>query len=599
MGCASTKSISEFADEEDIIQSNIPVTHKDTKKQNAFLSESPKEKKTHNTDKSSPKEIIEEDKIIRSYKKFKTNEFRSKTIKKIDESEINEKNECNSMYFTRKNLRRRTRLCTEKIKGIINDEQKNLPVLAENLIKQQTGLPSEKYRILEEIGTGAFGKVYKAINLKTKNIIAIKVIYKNSENEIEDIELKNEIDILKKLCHPDIVKILEFYDIGEKYYLITEYCQYGELFSYIKEDFTEQQLSIIFYQIFSGLNYLHSNNICHRDLKLENIMINEKEKDIKTNEEYFWIKIIDLGAAKISQKNKNENVVIGSSYYIAPEVLKQNYNKKCDIWSAGVLLYMVLTGKAPFNGKNDEEIISQIKTGIFDKKNDIFLDSSKEVQDLICKLLETDVNKRLSAFETLQHPWFKKFNGRALFENFVYDDIKNYIKNLLNYKSGNKLQEYVLAFLIHNLPLSEDSTMILKIFRSFNSSGTCLLLKEELSNGLKNYFDKNNSDDISENFSIDELFFILDINNKGYIEFEEFLRACINKKYLLNKHNLKYAFKFIDKDHSKLIDVKKIMDAFHIDGNKFIEAAFNSILIKVDKDGDGCINFKEFEELMI
>ena len=125
MGCASTKSISEFADEEDIVQSNIPVTHKDTKKQKAFLSESPKEKKTHNTDKSSPKEIIEEDKIIRSYKKFKTNEFRSKTIKKIDESEINEKNECNSMYFTRKNLRRRTRLCTEKFNKASNGTKRS------------------------------------------------------------------------------------------------------------------------------------------------------------------------------------------------------------------------------------------------------------------------------------------------------------------------------------------------------------------------------------------------------------------------------------------------------------------------------------------
>ena len=620
MGCTSTKST--FADviELNTTQSNIPVTRKDTKGPKSFFynkeeeeneeeeqeyTESPKEKK--NTEKKTLKEKLEENKIIRSNKKFKTNYFRTSSLKKIKQitgvgnNENEEKNgkHHGSVNFIRNRSRRTTLLCKEKLNLIISNEQKNLPVFTENLVKQQTGLPTQKYKILKKLGSGAFGKVYKAYNLKTKNIVAMKVIHKISENEVEDIELKNEIDILKKFSHPDIVKIFEFYDIGTEYYLITEYCQYGELFSYIKYDFTEKQLAVIFYQIFSGLYYLHLNHICHRDLKLENIMINEKEHDIKTDEEYFWIKIIDLGAAKIYEKNKNEKVVIGSSYYIAPEVLKQNYNEKCDIWSVGVLLFMALTGKAPFNGNNDEEIISEVKTGIFNKNNVIFLESSEEVKDLICKLIEPDVDKRLSAFEALKHPWFKKYNGRALFENFEYEDIVEYINNLLNFKSGNKIRDYVMAFLVHNLPLSEDSTMILKVFRYFNTSGTCLLLKEELQNGLELFFENINSDEINKNFDIDELFLILDLNNQGYIEFEEFLRACIDKKYLLTKRNLKYAFKFIDKDKSKLINVEKIMNAFEIEGNKFTEAAFNSILIQVDKDGDGYINFKEFEELML
>jgi calcium-dependent protein kinase len=422
----------------------------------------------------------------------------------------------------------------------------------------------------------------------------MKVIKKDKENELDEQEIRNEIDILKKLSHPNIVKIYEFYISENHYYIITEFCRDGELFSYIKNKYSERQLAVLFYQVFSGLWYLHENKILHRDIKLENIMIDGKENDKETGEELFWVKIIDFGTAKLFEKNKKEKDVVGSSYYIAPEVLKQSYNEKCDTWSVGVILYMTLVGRAPFDGKDDEEIIYKINSVDYNKNEPRLVKHSPEVRDLVSKLLDKDTEKRYSAKEALNHPWFKKYGGRALFSNFDEEEIKPYINNLLKYTFNSKIQQLVIAFLVHNLPNTDTSTLILKLFRHFNKSGNCKLTKEELRNGLYEYKNKEEVDKI-----IDHLFILLDGDNEGFLEYEEFLRACIDKKQIMTSTYLKYAFKFIDKEKTGTLDVQKIIKAFVTTPNKILEAVFNNTLNTVDKDGDGIINFTEFQELML
>ena len=496
--------------------------------------------------------------------------------------------------FIRKSVNNQKKFNTEIFGRLLLNEERKLSLSFENLIPLQTGKPSKKYKILAVLGNGSFGKVYKAINIKTRNIVAIKSIKKKKESKNEENNIENEINVLKKLDHPNIVKIYEFYNIKDNYYLITEFCKYGELYKYRKFHFSEKQLCVLFYQIFSGLIYLHDNNIIHRDIKLENIMIDSIEKDNISCEPYFFIKIIDFGSAKYFSKEKSENEIIGSSYYIAPEVLKQDYNEKCDTWSVGVLLYMLLTNKAPFNGKNDEIIIEKIKEGNYDKKSRKLMDYSDDIRDLLDHLLEVDVDKRFSAKQALNHEWFKKYRGRTLFSNFKVSELNDIINNLFNYKNINKIQELVLSFLVHNSPSTAETLTILKIFRFFNTSGTCKLLKEELIEGLYKYKDKKEVDSI-----VEDLFRILDLNKKGYIEFEEFLRACIEKKKLFTKENLKYAFQFIDKEKSNGIDGKKIINAFKADDNRILEGVFNNLIIKVDEDGDGIINFNEFQKLCL
>ena len=494
--------------------------------------------------------------------------------------------------FKRKKKKSTTLMENSKVIKQLFDIQLSIPVSQNLLIMEQKGNPSDKYVKGEKIGSGSFGTVYEAKNLIFNNTVAMKVITKN--DEMDDEYIKNELDILKKLSHPNIVRIYEFYESENNYYLINEFCNGGELYNYInKSKLDEQQLSIIFYQVFSGLCYLHENDVLHRDLKPENILISKKEIDLLTNEEYFWIQIIDFDCAKIFEQNKKDIIIVGSIYYLAPEVLNREYNEKCDTWSVGVILYMFLVGKPPFNGLNNEEIINSIKTKEYDENNEKFIQASPEVKDLIKGLLNKDTDERLSAKQALNHQWFKKFNGRKLFENFKNEDIQQFIVNLFNYTFHSKIQQLVIAFLVHNLPTSDSSRNILKLYRYFNTAGDCKLTKNELITGLSKY-----RDEVEVRRKVGTLFLLLDADNNGFIEFEEFLRACIDKKEILTEEYLKYAFKFLDKNDNGNLTVQQICSAFLISGNKMFEIALSKDINDVDEDGDGNINFQEFKKLM-
>ena len=479
----------------------------------------------------------------------------------------------------------------KKMGSQIYKDELNLKITLNTIIEENYGFPSQKYKVLSRLGDGSYGTVYLAINIITKQNFAMKKINKVKENEIDDMEIKNEIDILSKLDHPNIVKIIEFYSTPKAYYIITDFCSCGELYNQLKHEYTENQLAVLFYQVLSGLSYLHSKNIVHRDLKLENILISEIEKDNNTNDKYFWVKIIDFGTAKIFEKNKNEKAVVGSSYYIAPEVLHKNYNEKCDTWSIGVILYMLIVGKAPFDGQNDEEIIENIEKGEYNSKHKKLLNSSFEVQDLLKKLLEINVNKRLSSSDALKHSWFKKFNAKSLYSNIEESKIIIYLNRLRHFKINSKFQQMVLAFIVHNIPNNNESKDILKIFRMFNTNDDGKLSKKELFNGLIKYF---NEKEIKK--EIDDIFLLLDGANRGVIEYEEFLRATLDQNILLSDENLVYAFNFFDKENFGTISVEKIKK-FFVDDN-VSEKVFRSIFNEIDSNEDGEIDFEEFKNMM-
>ncbi len=225
------------------------------------------------------------------------------------------------------------------------------------LIGKGKGDFKEKYDIGKKLGGGTFGQVYLCTNKKTNEKVAVKMLRKNKKNNKLNKEILNEIDLLKNLDHRNIINIFEFYEGSYIIYIVTQYCKSGNLFQYVRKTnnyISEAQVSVILFQILSAINYCHQQNIIHRDIKPENIMLDDNSKS-----GYPFVRLIDFGTSKYLE-NEYENELIGTPYFIAPEVIKRRYDSKCDIWSIGILLYFLISKKRPFDGKKIEDIFEAI-----------------------------------------------------------------------------------------------------------------------------------------------------------------------------------------------------------------------------------------------
>ena len=236
------------------------------------------------------------------------------------------------------------------------------PKIAGQMFVQRTaGTLRDVYKIGSVLGEGAFGEVRLCTHRETKEKRAVKVLKKENMDKNEQMQLLNEINTLKSLDHPNIVKIYEYFEDEKRFYIVTEHIQGGELFDEIikRGKFDEGSAALLMKQLLSCIGYCHEHNIVHRDLKPENVLLEE-------NKQFDQIKVIDFGTAQPYRPGQKLTETIGTPYYIAPEVLAKKYNKECDIWSLGVMTYICLSGLPPFNGRSDDDIMKAIKKGSFD-----------------------------------------------------------------------------------------------------------------------------------------------------------------------------------------------------------------------------------------
>jgi len=257
------------------------------------------------------------------------------------------------------------------------------------------------YELKTELGRGAFSIVYLAVQKASGVQYAVKVINKKDLGKDYEKNLKMEVDILKKVNHPNIIALKELFDTPDKLYLIMELVTGGELFDKIVEkgSYTESEAGQLVRKIVSAVDYLHNLGIVHRDLKPENLLLKRADNDLE-------IAIADFGLSKIVGQQMMMQTACGTPSYVAPEVLNASgYGKEVDMWSIGVITYILLCGFPPFYGDTVPEIFEQIMEANFDYPEEYWGSVSKEAKDFINRLLVVDSDKRLTAGDALRHPW--------------------------------------------------------------------------------------------------------------------------------------------------------------------------------------------------
>ena len=253
--------------------------------------------------------------------------------------------------------------------------------------------------------------------------MAVKKIDKTALNLREKQFLRNELMIISMINHPNIVEVHEYFETKKWIYIAMECVTGGELFKYLDEtSLSEYGIAFIMKQLLEGVQYLHCCGVMHRDLKPENILL-------EANKEFDQIKIIDFGTSLVYDPNRSLDEKLGTPYYIAPEVLNKNYDSKCDIWSCGVITYILLSGMPPFNGQSDQDIMKKVRQGAFDFEDRVWSNISDKAKDFITQLLTYNKDERPSAEVILQHAWLEELANLAVDESLalsVLDNMKGF-----------------------------------------------------------------------------------------------------------------------------------------------------------------------------
>jgi len=256
----------------------------------------------------------------------------------------------------------------------------------------------EQYDVGEELGRGGFSIVKKGIRKTSGEVFAIKMIEKNQAGEELQL-LQREIDIMRKLKHKNIISLEEVFDESDHIYLVMELVTGGELFDQIVQrgTYSERDAANVVRQILEAVEYMHNNGIAHRDLKPENLLCSGPNNEV--------IKVTDFGLSKdFGQATLKTSC--GTPDYVAPEVLKGTaYDNSVDVWSIGVITYILLCGFPPFYGNNDQQIFEKIMRADYDFPSPDWDGISNEAKEFISAILVLDQNKRPTASECLEAPW--------------------------------------------------------------------------------------------------------------------------------------------------------------------------------------------------
>ncbi|GMN51591.1 hypothetical protein TIFTF001_020737 [Ficus carica] len=524
----------------------------------------------------------------------------------------------------------------------------------------------EYYTLGKELGRGQFGVTYLCTENSTGRQYACKSISKRklvSKNDKED--MKREIQIMQHLSgQPNIVEFKGTYEDKQSVNLVMELCAGGELFDRIiaKGHYSERAAASICRAIVKVVHNCHFMGVMHRDLKPENFLLSSKDESallkatdfglsVFIEDDYLFRTLVlelssvgrgvqglrsqvrNLGArltwwflnhnpAELEFPNtflvtsvlssgslvrvdrKTYRDIVGSAYYVAPEVLKRKYGREIDIWSAGVILYILLSGVPPFWGETEKAIFDAILEGEIDFDSEPWPSISYSAKDLIRKMLTHDPKKRITPsgvlghnyqtimgchgkgneFGTEKHPWIKEGGASDKpIDSAVLSRMKQF-------RAMNKLKKLALKVIAENL--SEEEIQGLKaMFTNIDTDNSGSITYDELKSGLARLGSKLTETEVKQ------LMEAADVDGNGTIDYIEFITATMHRHRLEREEHLYKAFQFFDKDSSGFITRDELETAMK-DYGMGDEATIREIISEVDTDNDGRINYSEFCAMM-
>jgi calcium-dependent protein kinase len=465
----------------------------------------------------------------------------------------------------------------------------------------------DDYEVFPKIvlGTGLCGPVVLAKHRLDGKRCALKRIAKTPHREKAMSRLTSEVEIYLTLDHPNVARLFDAYEAETEVCLLTEYCEGGELYArlYACNRFSETEAAQTTRQMLRAVGYLHAHRIVHRDLKLENFLYEKEKQDSNST----LLKLIDFGFAKVFDPETPMLASCGSIAYVSPDVLSgKGYTAMCDLWSMGVIVFMLLVGYPPFHGR-DKEMRQTILAGKPDYSHTSrWKDVSKDAVDFVQKLLLKDPEERLDASRALAHRWLC---GPSLLTARRPSLPKEAIQSIRQYSQGTRIQRAALQLLAQELT-AEEVAELRDCFLSIDTTNEGTIRFDELKDAIRGDCQEDASPTVESSMSpitpiakirraksevFKQFFDVLDANGDEQISYSDFLAATMNPRTRVREDAIRAAFHRLDADNSGVITASDIRKTL---GDTFEGVNVELLLSDAQRNSEGGLEFEEFRSLV-
>ncbi|KAF4694650.1 hypothetical protein FOZ60_007617 [Perkinsus olseni] len=463
--------------------------------------------------------------------------------------------------------------------------------ITEHLSRAKPGIKSARiqqkdinqvYEILGDrvLGTGMNGEVYLARNKATGKTVAVKTLTTENLNSRKFELLRNEVEIYLHLDHPNVCRLLEVYEDETSVRLVMEACTGKELFERLasKKRYGEQDAAQVTRQMLDAVHYCHKQNICHRDLKLENWVYADSSENAP-------LRLIDFGFSKVFTQNQPMTAMHGTVYYVAPEVLEGSYDSKCDVWSIGVIVYMILSGAPPFGGATDAQIINNVKNGRFSFEGPRWAGISDSAKAFITSLLQRDPSKRPSAVEASKHEWITTNMSKSSSECGEDAGIdRSVLEGLCQFSRQNGIKRAALGMIAFSMSSNELLENLEREFKSLDTDGSGTIKLQGLKQALTKYLGIDDEE-------AERVFKKLDQSGDDEIHYSEFLAACLLTRLAMNERYIQEVFEKLDLDKTGYISADNLRAVL---GDSYCGTSVEELIRQVDYKCNGRIEYDEF-----